>query len=219
MDKLPKVQISTLPTGSRGLLSISQAAKLLGVSAVTLRYWEKKGLLIGQRSQGGIRKYRVSYLKDFIQAHPELLTKGSETKPVSIKKVEGHFLLTNRMAVLATLCFIAFGILISLTTQLVFLKFTQQPTTKAVNTQPIPTTEGSKTFESIKTDLGSNTHLAQSPQVKDSLQVTSPEVKGFSRVEVEIEPLHPNSELLDGQSLENLDLGLPLDQEIDCTLI
>lgn len=42
--------------------SIGQAAKILGVSASTLRRWEKAGLLVPERTQGAQRRYRLSQL-------------------------------------------------------------------------------------------------------------------------------------------------------------
>src|SRR4030042_1402682 len=41
------------------LLTISQAAKYLGVSSDTLRRWERKGKLIPQRTLGNARRYRI----------------------------------------------------------------------------------------------------------------------------------------------------------------
>ena len=47
------------------LLNVSQAAKRLSVSAVTLRRWEKQGKLIPQRTAGNQRRYSLSQIKNF----------------------------------------------------------------------------------------------------------------------------------------------------------
>lgn len=44
-------------TRKKGLVSISQAAQSLKVSADTLRGWDKKGLIEAQRSKGGARRF------------------------------------------------------------------------------------------------------------------------------------------------------------------
>src|SRR3990167_4922090 len=45
------------------LINISQAAKILGVSASTLRRWEKEKKLIPVRTQGLQRRYEISQLR------------------------------------------------------------------------------------------------------------------------------------------------------------
>ena len=42
---------------NKELLTIQQVAKILNVSTKTLRRWEKKGILIPQRSSGNYRLY------------------------------------------------------------------------------------------------------------------------------------------------------------------
>ena len=44
------------------ILSISEAAKYLGVFPLTLRNWEKKGLLRSFRTPGGHRRFKKSEL-------------------------------------------------------------------------------------------------------------------------------------------------------------
>ncbi len=46
----------------KGMLSISKAAKELGVSTDTLRNWEKKGQISADRTDGGARRYSKSQL-------------------------------------------------------------------------------------------------------------------------------------------------------------
>jgi excisionase family DNA binding protein len=41
------------------LISISEAADLLGVSVTTLRRWEKEGKLISDRTHSGHRRYDI----------------------------------------------------------------------------------------------------------------------------------------------------------------
>ncbi len=50
------------PTLRRGMISITKAAKIVGVSADTLRNWEKKGLISADRTDGGARRYSKSQL-------------------------------------------------------------------------------------------------------------------------------------------------------------
>ena len=45
------------------LITISQAAKRLGVSTKTLRRWEKSGKLLPQRTAGGHRRYDIESLR------------------------------------------------------------------------------------------------------------------------------------------------------------
>jgi putative resolvase len=44
------------------IFSISEAARYLGVFPLTLRNWEKKGLLKGFRTLGGHRRFKKSEL-------------------------------------------------------------------------------------------------------------------------------------------------------------
>ncbi|MGI5823055.1 MAG: MerR family transcriptional regulator, partial [Dethiobacteria bacterium] len=43
-------------------VSIGKASKTLGVSISTLRVWEKKGILIPDRTPTGHRRYKLSQL-------------------------------------------------------------------------------------------------------------------------------------------------------------
>jgi putative resolvase len=52
------------------LIDIAQAAQLLGVDKVTLRYWDKAGKLVPQRTAGGHRRYLMSDIKK-LQGIPE----------------------------------------------------------------------------------------------------------------------------------------------------
>ncbi len=45
------------------IVGISEAAKLLGVSVVTLRRWEESGRLVSERTVGGHRRYDLAKLK------------------------------------------------------------------------------------------------------------------------------------------------------------
>ena len=46
------------------MISISKAAKILGVSTVTLRQWEKDGRIKSLRTPGGHRRYNISKIKE-----------------------------------------------------------------------------------------------------------------------------------------------------------
>jgi putative resolvase len=54
------------------LVSISEAAKMLGVSESTLRRWEKEGrLMADERTEGGQRRYKLSSIRpEWKQYHP-----------------------------------------------------------------------------------------------------------------------------------------------------
>ncbi len=46
-------------------VSVGKASKALGVAIETLRLWEKKGLLIPERTPAGHRRYKLSQLESF----------------------------------------------------------------------------------------------------------------------------------------------------------
>ena len=56
-------------------VSIGKAAKLLKVSIVTLRRWEKRGLISPQRSSGGTRYYDLEELKRLKGNHRKIKIK------------------------------------------------------------------------------------------------------------------------------------------------
>ncbi len=58
-----KKEIRPFAGRKKGLLSISQAAKALQVSADTLRDWDKKGLIETGRSKGGARRFTRDEIK------------------------------------------------------------------------------------------------------------------------------------------------------------
>src|SRR3989344_5458052 len=64
------------------LVSIREAAEILGVSIDTLRRWDKSGKLKSIRTQGGHRKYRKSeldiFLNDLFGLAKEWVLRGSE---------------------------------------------------------------------------------------------------------------------------------------------
>lgn len=68
------------------LLTISEAAKALGVSAQTLRRWDREGKLKGERTKGGQRRYDISALR------PELFraTDDAERKTIAYARVSSH---------------------------------------------------------------------------------------------------------------------------------
>jgi len=72
---------------SRKLVPISEAAEALGVSAQTLRRWEREGRLIpDERTAGGRRRYDLARLK------PELYRKQADTarKTIAYARVSSH---------------------------------------------------------------------------------------------------------------------------------
>ncbi len=48
-----------MTTATSELLATSEAARLLGVAADTVRLWERRGLLPAERTAGGIRLFRL----------------------------------------------------------------------------------------------------------------------------------------------------------------
>lgn len=67
------------------LLSISEAAELLGVSATTLRRWDEAGTLVAQRTQGGKRRYSLQSLRpDLVRNDPASL------KTLAYARVSSH---------------------------------------------------------------------------------------------------------------------------------
>lgn len=47
------------------LITIKQAAEILGYSIKTLRIWDKKGYLKSARGENGYRLYKISHLERF----------------------------------------------------------------------------------------------------------------------------------------------------------
>jgi len=70
------------------LVSISKAAKILGVSEITLRRWDSEGKLPSIKTQGGHRRYDISKLK------PELVHKytllNDNRKTIAYARVSSH---------------------------------------------------------------------------------------------------------------------------------
>jgi len=69
-------------------VSISKAAKILGVSEITLRRWDSEGKLPSIKTQGGHRRYDISKLK------PELVHKytllNDNRKTIAYARVSSH---------------------------------------------------------------------------------------------------------------------------------
>ncbi len=67
------------------LISISKAASVAGVSATTLRRWEKEGKLVPQRTHSGHRRYDLS------QINPNFVYSSSENrKTIAYARVSSH---------------------------------------------------------------------------------------------------------------------------------
>jgi excisionase family DNA binding protein len=54
--------------GNEKLLSVGEAAELLGVSAASLRKWSDQGLVPVYRTPGGQRRYSPADLQRFIES-------------------------------------------------------------------------------------------------------------------------------------------------------
>lgn len=69
------------------LVSIGKAAKILGVSEITLRRWDEEGRLVPIRTEGGHRRYDISKLK------PETVHKYDFTdnrRTIAYARVSSH---------------------------------------------------------------------------------------------------------------------------------
>lgn len=69
------------------LVSISRAAKILGVSVITLRRWDEEGRLVAMKTEGGHRRYDLSKIK------PETVHRFDFTdnrKTIAYARVSSH---------------------------------------------------------------------------------------------------------------------------------
>ena len=66
------------------LITISEAAKRLGISPTTLRRWEESGKLIPERTQGNQRRYRLS------QIEPATHLRQQDRKTLAYARVSSH---------------------------------------------------------------------------------------------------------------------------------
>jgi predicted site-specific integrase-resolvase len=66
------------------LVSVSEAAKALGVSAITLRRWEAKGYLVPERTATGHRRYDLSKIQ------PEQFHATDTQKTFAYARVSSH---------------------------------------------------------------------------------------------------------------------------------
>lgn len=83
-NKAKKLKISSQKSD---WLSITQAAKVIGVSADTLRRWEKTGKLNAKRTHGSHRRYHASELETILKNQPEKLPRK---KPITPKIEQNH---------------------------------------------------------------------------------------------------------------------------------
>lgn len=69
------------------LVSISKAAKILGVSKITLRRWDEDGRLVAIKTEGGHRRYDISKIK------PETMHRfdfADNRKTIAYARVSSH---------------------------------------------------------------------------------------------------------------------------------
>ena len=70
------------------LLTIGEAAKVLGVTTTTLRNWDKNGLLRpDDLTRGGNRRYKLESLKDI---NPDLKYKSDNLKTIAYARVSSY---------------------------------------------------------------------------------------------------------------------------------
>jgi excisionase family DNA binding protein len=80
----------------RKLIPISEAAKLLGVPADTLRRWEREGKIKPRRTSGNLRRYDIADIRpDLVHAAPTALRaarrrhhRGSPWRPEAGRRTE-----------------------------------------------------------------------------------------------------------------------------------
>src|SRR5258708_1296457 len=92
-QKLLELNLLTKPTLPKAayhstILSIHEAAQVLGVADKTLRRWEESNVLIPLRSEGGHRRYKLSDIEKFKkqrEAHKQ--SKTDTAKNLSTEKV------------------------------------------------------------------------------------------------------------------------------------
>lgn len=87
------------------MYSISEASKVLGVNPHTLRYYEKEGIIIPDRSSAGARRYTDSHIKwlnfvmklretqmpiSVIKKYTKLYLEGPQTTQDRIMLLENH---------------------------------------------------------------------------------------------------------------------------------
>jgi len=65
------------------LLSINQAAKVLGISAATLRLWEKKKLITSRRTPGNQRRYTLEDIKN--------IKERTVPSNISAREIDQHY--------------------------------------------------------------------------------------------------------------------------------
>jgi putative resolvase len=70
----------------RKLVAISEAARLLGVHADTLRRWERQGKINPQRTQGGLRRYDLGEIRPDMYRATETVAR----KTVAYARVSSH---------------------------------------------------------------------------------------------------------------------------------
>lgn len=87
------------------LLTIGEAAKVLGVTTTTLRNWDKNGLLHpDEHTRGGNRRYKLDSLKNI---NPEVRYKTDDLKTIAYARVSSHDQkedLVRQVAVLEAYC-------------------------------------------------------------------------------------------------------------------
>lgn len=70
------------------LLTIGEAAKVLGVTTTTLRNWDKNGLLHpDEHTRGGNRRYKLESLKNI---NPDVRYKTDDLKTIAYARVSSH---------------------------------------------------------------------------------------------------------------------------------
>lgn len=87
------------------LLTIGEAAKVLGVTTTTLRNWDKNGLLHpDEHTRGGNRRYKLESLKNI---NPDARYKTDDLKTIAYARVSSHDQkedLARQVAVLEAYC-------------------------------------------------------------------------------------------------------------------
>jgi excisionase family DNA binding protein len=77
------------------LLSISEAAKLLGVCDNTLRDWDESGKFRAVRTEGGHRRYSLEQIREYLEENQKVETKPEEIAEVDKFVVKWKHMLTD----------------------------------------------------------------------------------------------------------------------------
>src|SRR3990170_3065166 len=80
---------------------VTDAAKILGVSAKTLRRWEQKGIILPARSSGSHRYYTLKQLQNYKLGQKIKTSQSRKTEPQVQNKRDSYFSADSILSTLA----------------------------------------------------------------------------------------------------------------------